>query len=78
MPASSKISAAYWSYAVSIAQRSPRSFMAWRWGMRMRLSVAGADPGVAGLGPLPYGAGCSLMCSPLPNLGTVQGFSCQT
>src|SRR3954447_16292462 len=36
MPISSKTAAAYWSYAVSIAQRSPRSFFACRWGMRMR------------------------------------------
>ncbi len=36
MPASSKISAAYMSYAVSMAQRSPRSFIWSRWGMRTR------------------------------------------
>src|SRR3954453_6133081 len=36
MPISSKTAAAYWSYAVSIAQRSPRSFFACRCGMRMR------------------------------------------
>src|SRR4051794_19115344 len=36
MPISSKTAAAYWSYAVSIAHRSPRSFLACRCGMRMR------------------------------------------
>src|SRR5674476_1668216 len=77
MPASSKISAEYWSYVVSIAQRSPRSFMACRWGIRMRLSVGVDDPGALPV-PVPYGAGCSLILSPLPNLGTAMVFWCQT
>ena len=34
MPASSKIWAAYMSYAVSIAHLRPSAFMACRWGMR--------------------------------------------
>lgn len=34
MPASSKISAAYMSYAVSMAHLSPRSFIWIRWGTR--------------------------------------------
>src|SRR3954447_10591392 len=36
MPISSNTAAAYWSYAVSIVQRSPRSFFACKCGMRMR------------------------------------------
>src|SRR3954469_9372699 len=42
MPTSSKTAAAYCSYAVNIAQRSPRSFIACRWWMRMRRIVSPA------------------------------------
>ena len=55
MPASSKISAEYWSYAVSIAQRSPRSFIACRCGIRMRLSV-GVDVDGEVVDPVVLGA----------------------
>ena len=55
MPASSKTAAAYWSYAVSMANRSPRSFICRRWCTRVRRG-GGAAPGAAasaGAGPLP-------------------------
>src|SRR4051794_17817939 len=53
MPASSKVRAAYCSYAVSMANFSPRSFISRRWWVRIRPAVLGA--GVAA-GPAPYGA----------------------
>ena len=49
MPASSKISAVYMSYAVSIAHFSPRSFIACRCGTRTRRCGAA-------WAPVPYGA----------------------
>src|SRR6478735_12696790 len=50
MPASSKISAAYWSYAVSMGQRSPRALAFARSRIVMRLSAGQVPvPGVAEL-----------------------------
>ena len=44
MPASSKISAVYMSYAASIAHRSPRSFIWSRCGIRTRRCGAACTP----------------------------------
>src|SRR5215207_2351352 len=46
MPAWSKISAVYWSYAVSIAHFSPRFFMSRRWWIRY---LRGRLPGSVGV-----------------------------
>src|SRR3979490_1644795 len=43
MPASSKIWAVYWSYAVSMAHFSPRSFISRRWWTRYRRGRCGPD-----------------------------------
>ena len=59
MPASSKVAAVYMSYAVSIENRSPRSFISRRWWVRIR--AWRADVEGAGPAPVPYGAGCSLI-----------------
>ena len=48
MPASSKIWAAYMSYAVSIAHLRPSAFIACRWGMRT-LRGDGASAAFAGV-----------------------------
>jgi hypothetical protein len=57
MPASSNTSAAYWSYAVSIAHFSPRSFSWRRWWTRTRRGATGwaGSPagGCAAAGPDP-------------------------